>query len=109
MLVRLSGRASSVRLCGRLDSVRLTGRAKPPPGAPVVLARLLGRLPSNSLPPRFETGPKLRRLMPEVLMRETCLVVVGFGVSSPPFTLLVALIVLPPVRLRLRIVIEDGI
>lgn len=96
-----------MRLCGRLDSVRLAGRANPPPGAPVVLARLLGRLPSNSLPLRFETGPKLKRLIPEVLMRETCLVV-GFGVSSPPFTLLVALIVLPPVRLRLRIVIEDG-
>lgn len=74
----------------------------------MVLARLLGRLPSNSLPPpRFETGPKLRRLMPEVLMRETCRDV-GFGVSSAPFTLLAALIVLPPVRLRLRIVIEDG-
>ena len=98
-----------MRLSGRLESVRLAGRAKPGAGTPVVLARLLGRLPSNSLllPPRFETGPKLRRLMPEVLTRETCLEV-RFGVSSVPVTLLAVLTVLPPVRLRLRIVMEDG-
>jgi hypothetical protein len=98
MLVLLSGLAMSVRLCGLAS-----GFAKP------TLARLLGRLlPSSLLPPRFDTGPKLRRLMPEVLMRETCLGALGVSSVTFPIPLLAALTVLPPVRLRLRIVTPEG-
>lgn len=91
MEVRLTGRASSVRLRGRSGRTKLE-----------VLARLLGLL---SLPSRFGSGPKDRRLIPDVDSLATCFV--EEGVSSPGTDELLA--VLPPVRFLLLIVTLGGI
>jgi hypothetical protein len=88
---RLTGRASSVRLRGR------SGRTK----LDEALARLLGLL---SLPSRFGTGPKDRRLIPDVDSLVTCLV--EEGVSSAAADEL--LVVLALVRFLLLIVTLDG-
>lgn len=88
---REDGRMRSVRDCGRSGLVN-----------PEALARLLGREPSPlSL---AVTGPNDNRLMPDVDNLLTCFV--GKGVSSAAED--VPLIVLPPVRFRLRIVTLGG-
>lgn len=92
---------------GGTISVRDDGRAYDD-----ILARELGRLASES-GLRFGSGPKDRRLIPEVLSLGTWLgfgivVVLGFvGVVSSPATDDEA--VDPTVRFRERMVIEDGI
>jgi hypothetical protein len=91
MEVRLTGRASSVRLRGRSGRTKLE-----------VLARLLGLL---SLFSRLGSGPKDRRLIPDVDSLVTCFV--EEGVSSPATDELLA--VLPPVRFLLLIVTLGGI
>jgi hypothetical protein len=91
MEVRLTGRASSVRLRGWSGRTKLE-----------VLARLLGLL---SLFSRFGSGPKERRLIPDVDSLETCFV--EEGVSSAATDELLA--ALPPVRFLLLIVTLGGI
>ena len=95
--VRLTGRAISVRLTGR--SVLLTGRSGR--AKELVLALLLGLL--VSLLSRLGSGPKDRRLMPDVDSLATCFV---DGVSSPAIEELLA--VLPPVLFLLLIVTLAG-
>jgi hypothetical protein len=68
-----------------------------------VLARLLGRLPSLGPVLRFGSGPKDRRLIPDV---ESLAAGFAEGVSSPAIE--DPLAVLPVVRFRLRIVTLGG-
>lgn len=72
----------------------------------LLLARLLGRLSPPSLPSRFGSGPNDKRLIPDVDIRETCLVV-GV-VSSAAVDVLLLLTVLPTALLRLRMVTLGG-
>lgn len=96
-----------VRLYGRSISVRLWGRDDVDPPK-LLLARLLGRLSPPSLLSRFGSGPKDRRLMPDVDIRETCLVPGVVLLSSTAEDVLLLLTVLPTVLLRLRIVTLGG-
>jgi len=76
----------------------------------VTLARELGLLISSG-PPRFGNGPNDKRLTPDVLRRGTWLPLVAgvgipvVGVMSSPAT---EDAVEPPVRLRERIVTDEG-
>lgn len=98
--VLLAGRAiSDVLLAGRAISVRLAGLAKLE-----MLARLLGLLLSLSRFSREGRGPKDNRLMPDVDNLLTCF---ADGVSSATDD--AALVELPMVRFRLRIVTLGGI
>jgi len=102
------------------ESVRLAGRAKLE-----TLARLLGLDISDPTLPglRSGSGPNESRAIPDVLRRVTCLLVPDVmllrksllrlgacvGVASSPAVLPAKLeVVEPTVRLRLRIVMEDG-
>lgn len=91
-----------MRLYGLSISERLGGRDDVDPPK-LLLARLLGRLS----PPSFGIGPNDKRLMPDVDIRETCLIV-GVLLSSTTEDVLLLLTEEPTVRLRLRIVTLGG-